>query len=127
MPSTTISLAVNHHHASKPKPPLNQPVLCFNRKPKEQREKREQKTNEKKREKFSEEMRRERKKSKEIAGLLGGVRAEEINFLIFTKCTVAFHFLRATVHFVKKFEVEEEFYSTAETLFFILLSTNRDT
>jgi hypothetical protein len=92
MPSTTTSLAVNHHHAGKPKPPPNQPISCFNRKPKEQREKREQKTNEKKREKFSEEMRRERKKSEEIAGLLGGVRAEEINFLIFTKCTVAFHF-----------------------------------
>jgi hypothetical protein len=59
----STSLAVNHHHTSKPKPPPNQPVSCFNRKPKEQREKREQKANEKKREKFSEEMRRERKKS----------------------------------------------------------------
>ena len=63
----------------------------------------------------------------EIAGLLGGARAEEINFLIFTKCTVTFHFLRATVHFVKKFEVEEEFCNTARAHFFILLSTNRDT
>ena len=72
-------------------------------------------------------MRRERKKSEEIVGLLGGVRAEEINFLIFTKCTVAFHFLRATVHFVKKFEVEEEFCNNVRALFFILLSTNRDT
>jgi hypothetical protein len=44
--------------------------LCFNRKPKEQREKREQKTNEKKREKFSEEMRREKKirRNSRIAG-----------------------------------------------------------
>jgi hypothetical protein len=55
----STSLAVNHHHAGKPKPPPNQTVSCFNRKPKEQREreKREQKANEKKREKFSEEMR----------------------------------------------------------------------
>jgi hypothetical protein len=64
MPSTTTSLAVNHHHVGKPKPPLNQPVSCFNRKPKEQREKREHKTNEKKREKFLEEMRREREKNR---------------------------------------------------------------
>jgi hypothetical protein len=59
---------INHHHAGKPKPPPNQPVSCFNRKPKrpkEQREKREQReerANEKKREKFSEEMRGEREK-----------------------------------------------------------------
>ena len=127
MPSTTTSLAVNHHHAGKPKPPPNQPVSCFNRKPKEQREKREQKTNEKKREKFSKEMRGERKNPEEISVDMVGSELKKISFLIFTKCTVTFHFLRATVHFVKKFEVEEEFCNTARAHFFILLSTNRDT
>jgi hypothetical protein len=40
-------------------------------------------------------MRGEReKKSKEIVVEMGGVRIEEIDFLIFTKCTVAFHFER---------------------------------
>ena len=61
--SESPSHRINHHHADKPKPPPNQLVSCFNRKPKrskEQREKREQReerANEKKREKFSEEMR----------------------------------------------------------------------
>jgi hypothetical protein len=67
--SGSPSHRINHHHAGKPKPPPNQPVSCFNRKPKrpkEQREKREQReerANEKKREKFSEEMRGEREKN----------------------------------------------------------------
>ena len=57
----------------------------------------------------------------------GGVGIEEIDFLIFTKCTVTFHFWRATVHFVKKFEVEKGFYRTARAQFFVLLFTNKDT
>jgi hypothetical protein len=71
LPSTTTTPAsLSHHHAGKPKPLLNQPVLCFNRKPKrpkEQRgkkEQREERANEKKREKFSEEMRGEREKNR---------------------------------------------------------------
>ena len=91
------------------------------------REERAENKWEEEREIFGRNEKRERKKSEEIAGLLGGVRAKEINFLIFTKFTVTFHFWRATVHFVKKFEVEEEFCSTAGALFFILLSTNRNT
>ena len=69
---------------------------------------------------------RERKKSEEIACEMVGSGTEEIDFLIFTKCTVAFHFWKATVHFVKKFEVEEQFCKTTGAHFFILLSTNRD-
>ena len=71
--SGSPSHRINHYHAGKPKPPPNQPVLCFNRKPKrpkkqrEKREQREERANEKKREKFSEEMRGERKKSEEIS------------------------------------------------------------
>jgi hypothetical protein len=68
-------------------PPKNQP-------PKEQREKREQREqrgNEKKREKVSDEMRGEREKVR-----LKYQRSppRENNFLINTKCTVAFHFER---------------------------------
>jgi hypothetical protein len=59
-------------------------------KSKERRESRKQMR--RKREKFSEEMRRERKKSVQIACGMVGSGAEEIDFLIFTKCTVAFHF-----------------------------------
>ena len=71
-------------------------------------------------------MRGERKKSEEIVVEMGGVKTEEIDFLIFTKCTVAFQKWKAIVHFVKKFEVEELFCRTGEAHFFILLSTNRD-
>ena len=51
---------------------------------------------------------------------------KNIDFLIFTKCTVAFHFWKATVYFVKKFEDEEQFWKTAGAGFFVLFSTNRD-
>ena len=51
---------------------------------------------------------------------------KNIDFLSFTKCTVAFHFWKATIHFIKKFEDEEQFWKTAGAEIFVLVSINRD-
>ena len=59
-------------------------------KSKEQREKREQREEE--REFFLEEMRGERNFRNKYQLVRWGLRMKNIDFLIFTKCTVAFHF-----------------------------------
>ena len=97
---------------------------------KEKREQREERGNEKKREKVSDEMRGEREKVRLKYQTSRWSPSREIDFLINTKCTVAFHFLintKCTVHFVKKFEIEECIWTTAGAGFFLLFTTNRDT
>jgi hypothetical protein len=82
LPSTTTTPASPIHHR------INQfRASTESRKSKERRESKKQM---RRREKFSEEMRGERKNLEEITCEMGGVRTEEIDFLIFTKCTVAF-------------------------------------
>jgi hypothetical protein len=106
--SGSPSHRINHHHAGKPKPPPNQPVSCFNRKPKrpkEQREKREQReerANEKKREIFGRNERRERKIRNKYQLVGGGVRSEKYWFFNFYKVYSSLSFLKGYCTLCKK-------------------------
>ena len=71
-------------------------------------------------------MRGERKNPEEISVDMVGSELKKISFLIFTKCTVTFQKWKVTVHFVKKFEDEKRFWTTAGAVIFVLVSINRD-
>ena len=95
--------------------------------PKEQRAKRKERAERiRERKIFGRNERREKFSEQISVGIRVGSKMKNIDFLTFTKCTVAFHFWKATVHFVKKFEDKEQFWKTAGAGFFVLISTNRD-
>jgi hypothetical protein len=104
---------------------LQQKAQKAERAKREERAERRESKWEEEREIFGRNERREKKIGRNSSCRVGS-KLKEIGFLIFTKCTVACQKWKASVHFVKKFEDEEQFWMTAGAGFFVLFFINGD-